>query len=295
MNYKRNHRRYTATFADQRSILWRSDPSVCWRRQVWSQLRSFTATAIVPACWPHRCWLLWRRCLCPGSQTLGWMAFSFTLVEGMGYSWQTALTAMFIRRSPVFIPLPFNIREMMIEQYSCQSKICDHCRESNVHRLWGLKNTESLCLVRPLSWRWKLHADGDFGILSVLLGGVFCFKNIKGGIFFKYHLYRHQHSHGWQKSLSSFFLSSFLPNMEPSSANSASANFLSIDYDHCGFTLFLLVNIFDTVGTLLGLASKIGIVKSDGTIPRVKQAMMSDAIQNDYWHGSPAPPRLRLM
>lgn len=40
----------------------------------------------------------------------------------------------------------------------------------------------------------------------------------------------------------------------------------------------LLVNIFDTVGTLVGLAYKTNIVKSDGTIPHVNEAMMSDAL-----------------
>jgi AGZA family xanthine/uracil permease-like MFS transporter len=40
----------------------------------------------------------------------------------------------------------------------------------------------------------------------------------------------------------------------------------------------LIINIFDTVGTLVGLAYKTGIVKSDGSIPHVKEAMMSDAI-----------------
>ena len=40
----------------------------------------------------------------------------------------------------------------------------------------------------------------------------------------------------------------------------------------------LLVNIFDTVGTLVGLAYKTRIVRPDGTIPHIKEAMMSDAI-----------------
>lgn len=40
----------------------------------------------------------------------------------------------------------------------------------------------------------------------------------------------------------------------------------------------LLVNIFDTVGTLVGLAYKTNIVRPDGTIPKIKEAMMSDAI-----------------
>ena len=40
----------------------------------------------------------------------------------------------------------------------------------------------------------------------------------------------------------------------------------------------LLVNIFDTIGTLMGLADKTGIVEANGNIPHVKEAMMSDAI-----------------
>ena len=40
----------------------------------------------------------------------------------------------------------------------------------------------------------------------------------------------------------------------------------------------LLVNIFDTIGTLVGLADKVGIVKADGSIPHIKEAMASDAI-----------------
>ena len=40
----------------------------------------------------------------------------------------------------------------------------------------------------------------------------------------------------------------------------------------------LLINIFDTIGTLMGLADKTGIVEANGNIPHVKEAMMSDAI-----------------
>lgn len=40
----------------------------------------------------------------------------------------------------------------------------------------------------------------------------------------------------------------------------------------------LIVNIFDTIGTLMGLAEKTGIVREDGSIPHVSEAMMSDAI-----------------
>lgn len=40
----------------------------------------------------------------------------------------------------------------------------------------------------------------------------------------------------------------------------------------------LIINIFDTVGTLVGLAEKTGVVRPDGSIPRVREAMLSDAL-----------------
>ena len=53
--------------------------------------------------------------------------------------------------------------------------------------------------------------------------------------------------------------------------------FFTLDMAIVIFTL-LFMNIFDTVGTLVGLASKTGIMEEDGQIPHVKEAMMSDAI-----------------
>jgi AGZA family xanthine/uracil permease-like MFS transporter len=55
------------------------------------------------------------------------------------------------------------------------------------------------------------------------------------------------------------------------------SEFFSFDIAIVIFTL-LFMNIFDTVGTLVGLASKTGVIDEKGNIPRVKQAMMSDAI-----------------
>lgn len=74
----------------------------------------------------------------------------------------------------------------------------------------------------------------------------------------------------------------WLPVSEP---HSVAPIFCQFDFD--GFfninmlvVIFslLIINIFDTVGTLVGLAEKTGVVRPDGSIPRVKEAMLSDAI-----------------
>ena len=65
--------------------------------------------------------------------------------------------------------------------------------------------------------------------------------------------------------------------MEPTFCKFDFSEFFTLNMAVVIFTL-LFMNIFDTVGTLVGLASKTGIMGEDGHIPHVKEAMMSDAI-----------------
>jgi AGZA family xanthine/uracil permease-like MFS transporter len=66
---------------------------------------------------------------------------------------------------------------------------------------------------------------------------------------------------------------------------SISSIFLKFDFSQI-FTLdmlvvlftFLFVDMFDTVGTLIGVSTKAGIIDSKGNIPRVKQALFADAV-----------------
>jgi AGZA family xanthine/uracil permease-like MFS transporter len=44
------------------------------------------------------------------------------------------------------------------------------------------------------------------------------------------------------------------------------------------FFTFLFVDIFDTVGTLVGVTTQAGLISKDGEIPRVKQALLADAV-----------------
>ena len=41
---------------------------------------------------------------------------------------------------------------------------------------------------------------------------------------------------------------------------------------------FLFVDMFDTLGTLIGVANKAGMIDKDGKLPRVKQALLADAV-----------------
>ena len=45
---------------------------------------------------------------------------------------------------------------------------------------------------------------------------------------------------------------------------------------------FLFVNLFDTIGTLLGVASKAGLIDKDGNFPQIKKALLADALGTTF-------------
>ena len=67
------------------------------------------------------------------------------------------------------------------------------------------------------------------------------------------------------------------PDISPIFMKFEWGNIFSLDMLIVVFT-FLFVNLFDTIGTLLGVASKIGLVDKSGTFPQIKKALFADAL-----------------
>ena len=67
------------------------------------------------------------------------------------------------------------------------------------------------------------------------------------------------------------------PSMAPILLKFEWSNILSLDMVICVFT-FLFIDMFDTIGTLIGVSSRAGMMDEQGNIPRLKQAFMADAI-----------------
>ena len=116
------------------------------------------------------------------------------------------------------------------------------------------------------------------GIFATLLSGVLMARNVKGSLF-------------WGIIATTLigiplgvtvFPDHWLPVSAPQDISPIFCKFdfsglLNLKTFLVVFSL-LIVNIFDTIGTLMGLAEKTGIVREDGSIPHVSEAMMSDAI-----------------
>jgi AGZA family xanthine/uracil permease-like MFS transporter len=205
--------------------------------------------------------------------------FAFTLVQAMGYSWQTALAAMLIEGLIFLLITFFNIREMILNSLPKNLRHAISAGIGMFIAFIGLKNAGIIAASEgTFVTLGAFTPSAILGILAILISGILMAKNVKGALFYGIIICTLV---GIPLGVT-VFPEHFLPVSTPHSVAPIFCkfdfhNFLSLKMVMIIFTL-LIINIFDTVGTLVGLANKTGIVKEDGTIPRVSQAMMSDAI-----------------
>lgn len=205
--------------------------------------------------------------------------FAFTLCQAMHYTWQQSLAIMLVEGVVFLLITFFNVREIILDSIPQNLRYAISAGIGMFIAFIGLKNAE---IIVPKEGTFV--GLGEFtpvsvlGIVAIMLSGILMAKQIKGALFYGIiaatlvgiPMGVTQIPSGW------------LPVSAP---HSLAPVFCQFDFD--GLMNYntllvvislLIVNIFDTVGTLVGLAQKTGIVRPDGTIPKVKEAMMSDAI-----------------
>ena len=205
--------------------------------------------------------------------------FAYTLCQAMGYSWQNSLAILLIEGIVFILITFFNVREMIFNAIPNNLRYAISAGIGMFIAFIGLKNAEII-----VSKEGTFVGLGAFtapcllGIFATLLSGVLMARNIKGALF-------------WGIIATTLigiplgvtvFPDHWLPVSAPQDISPIFCQFdfsglLNLKTVLVVFSL-LIVNIFDTIGTLMGLAEKTGIVREDGSIPRVSEAMMSDAI-----------------
>ncbi|MCE2615357.1 NCS2 family permease [Phocaeicola oris] len=205
--------------------------------------------------------------------------FAFTLCQAMGFTWQQSLAALLIE-GIIFILITFlNVRELILNSIPVNLRYAISAGIGMFIAFIGLKNA-GIIVANPDTFvgLGKFTPTAILGIIAILLSGILMARKVKGALFYGIIMATiigipmgvTQIPEGW------------LPVSAP---QSVAPIFCKFDFTNFfNFKMFivifslLIVNIFDTVGTLVGLAEKTGIVEEDGTIPHVKEAMMSDAI-----------------
>lgn len=205
--------------------------------------------------------------------------FAYTMCQALGYTWQQSLAIMLIE-GIIFLLITFlNIRELILNSIPQNLRYAISTGIGMFIAFIGLKNA-GIIVAKPGTF----IGLGDFtkpmllGVIAILLSSVLMARKVKGSLFYSIILTT---IIGIPFGVTTF-TKDWLPVSAPQSLAPVFCKFdfsglMNFQTVITVFTL-LIVNIFDTVGTLVGLAEKTGIVRPDGSIPHVKQAMMSDAI-----------------
>lgn len=206
--------------------------------------------------------------------------FAFTVVLGMGYSWQFALTAVFLEGIIFLLLTAFNIRELIVNSIPLNLKHAVSVGIGLFIAFIGLKGA-GVIVDNPAT----LVALGDMkspsvivGLVGILLTGILFARNVKGslliGILVSTVLALIL---GVTKMPENYQFVSLPPSLSPIFFQFDFSQIFTLDMAVVLFT-FLFVDMFDTVGTLVGVASKADVLDEQGRVPRVKQALFADAV-----------------
>ncbi|RRK34297.1 NCS2 family permease [Schaedlerella arabinosiphila] len=228
--------------------------------------------------------------------------FAYTVVLQMGYTWQMALAAVFVE-GIIFIVLSLtNVREAIFNAIPMNLKHAVSVGIGLFIAFIGLQNAkivvDSATLVSVYSFSASIE-NGTFlaegitvllALIGILLTAVLVVKNVKGNILWGIlgtwilgivcelvGLYRPNPELGMFSVLPDFSSGFGIPSMAPTFFKMDFSGVLSLNFLTIMFA-FLFVDMFDTLGTLIGVASKADMLDQEGKLPKIKGALMADAV-----------------
>lgn len=203
--------------------------------------------------------------------------FAFSVVLGMGHSWQFALTAVLIEGLIFILLTVFNIREAIVDSIPRSLKTAISAGIGLFIAFIGLQNAGIIVNndATLVSLGEITQGTGLLAMLGILITGALLILKVKGalliGILATAVI-------GIPLGITQVQgLVSTPPSIEPIFFKFEFAQILSWDMLIVVFT-FLFVDIFDTLGTLVGVSGKAGMLDKEGRIPNAKKAFMADAI-----------------
>lgn len=227
--------------------------------------------------------------------------FAYTVVGQMGYSWQIALLAVFVE-GLVFIILSItNVREAIFNAIPLTLKSAVSAGIGLFVAFIGLQNAhvvvDSTTLVTMQDFSENFNSVGMGALLAligVLITAILLIMKVKGGILFGILI-------TWILGIVCELVGIYQPNAELGMYSVIPSAIVSFDFSAIGNTFgqvfkadfgqlknaaefivivfaFLFVDIFDTLGTLIGVASKANMLDEEGRLPRIRGALLADAI-----------------
>lgn len=225
---------------------------------------------------------------------------AYTVVGAQGISWQLALFAVFVE-GLVFIILSLtNVREAIFNAIPLTLKQGVSVGIGLFIAFIGLQNAglsvDSSTLVTITSFRENFNTTGICALLAViglLVTAILHIRKVKGAILLGIVI-------TWGLGMICELTGIYVPNPEMGSYSLFPAGIMSADFSALGKTFgqcfnidfdavgifnfivvvfsFLFVDLFDTLGTLIGVATKADMLDEEGHLPNIKPALLSDAV-----------------
>ncbi len=217
--------------------------------------------------------------------------FIYTVCLKMGYSWQVALAAVLVEGIVFIVLTAFNIREAIFNSIPQNLKHAVGAGIGLFITFIGLQNAKVIVddPATLLSLGDVTHVVPLLAIVGTIITAILVVKKVKGsiliGIFITYILGIIAELTGWYVPNPEVEMISLIPSGIVSMPPSIKAIFFKFDFTHVlslNFLIvvfaFLFVDIFDTLGTLIGVSNQAGMLDKDGKLPKVKEALFADAI-----------------
>lgn len=232
--------------------------------------------------------------------------FAYTVVMNMGYSWQMALTAVFVEGVIFIILSVTNVREAIFNVIPANLKSAVCVGVGMFVTFIGLQNANIVVggatLVQLFSVDGYNAANGveasfnDVGItvilaiLGVLITGFLVVRDVKGnillGVLITWALgiccqfagiYVPNPEIGFYNLLPDLSTGISIPSLKPILFKFDFSSVLSLEFMVVIFS-FLFVDLFDTIGTLIGVAEKADMLDENGKLEGIRGALLADAV-----------------
>ena len=225
--------------------------------------------------------------------------FAYTVCGEMGYAWQVALLAVFVEGIIFILMSLTRIREAIFNAIPPSLKLAVSVGMGLFIAFIGLQNAglvvSSKTLVKMVDFTENFHTAGIFALLALVGLFIIIFlylKKVRGAILIGILL-------TWFLAMICEWTGLYIPdatnyysviptqffsfNLSPLSATFAQCFNVHMGVkDILNFVVvicaFLFVDVFETLGTLIGVCTKAGMVDEKGRIERVRPALLADAI-----------------
>ena len=225
---------------------------------------------------------------------------AYTVVLGMGVSWQVALFAVFIEGIVFIIMSLTNVREAIFNAIPLTLKKGVSVGIGLFIAFIGLQNAglcvDSSTLVTVTNFTENFNTKGICALLAViglLITAILYIRKVNGAILIGIIV-------TWGLGMLCQVAGIYVPNPEVGAYSLFPTGIISADFSSLGETFgqcfkidfkavglfnfivvvfsFLFVDLFDTLGTLIGVSTKADMLDEEGRLPKIKPALLSDAI-----------------